>query len=168
MPRLGRGEYPLVAAVRWYIERIRGDADPGNVVSLQEARRRKTAAEAGQAELDLARAAGSLVAVDDVERMVGDMIANFRAKSLAIPTKAAPQLAPEKTIRKCRDILERFIHECLLELAFPGAGAPGGAGGDGAEDRAPDTDSRPAAQVDGKPMGRPGKKTKPRKQRRAR
>jgi phage terminase Nu1 subunit (DNA packaging protein) len=58
IPKLDRGRYELVPAVRGYIRYLKERSINPGVVSFDEVRARKTAAEAEMAELELATAQG--------------------------------------------------------------------------------------------------------------
>jgi phage terminase Nu1 subunit (DNA packaging protein) len=105
----------------WREEQIAQQA-VGDVESLdiEEARRRKMAAEAALAELDLFTRRGDLIEVDLVAGLIGEEYANVRAKILAIPTKLAPQLQGVTSAVERQDLIERAIIEVLEELTADG------------------------------------------------
>jgi len=90
----------------------------GDVSSLDidEARRRKLAAEAALTELDLSHRRGELIEVELIADLVGDEYANVRAKILALPTKLAPLLLGVASLAEARGIIEAGIIEALEEL----------------------------------------------------
>lgn len=89
-------------------------------LDIEEARRRKLAAEAALAELDVAKKKGELVEVEVVAETVGDDYANVRAKLLSLPTKAAPQLCAIDDAAEVQSFLEKLVFEALEELTADG------------------------------------------------
>ena len=81
-------------------------------MDIDEARCRKTAAEASITELDLAVQKGELIEVSVVADTVGQDYANCRAKLLNITAR----LIGELTQDQC-DMIDREIREALTELA---------------------------------------------------
>lgn len=121
-------------------------------LDIDEARRRKTAAEAALAELELAKQRGEVVAVEVVAKAVGDQLSACRARLLSLPTKAAPLVAVEADVQVCRDLIEQGVRDALDELVGYG---PAGAGGE-TDDEAPAGDGgadAPAAAADGERVG---------------
>ena len=66
IPKAERGRYGLVGAVRGYVHYLRDRSIDSDVVSIDVARQRKTAAEAELAEIELAKARADVVSIDDV------------------------------------------------------------------------------------------------------
>lgn len=107
--------------IAWREEQIALQA-VGDTASLDidEARRRKLAAEAALAELDVSKRRGEVVEIEDVAAAVGDDYANVRAKLMSLPTKAAPQLAIIEDSAEAQAVLEKLVHEALEELTADG------------------------------------------------
>lgn len=112
----------IPAVFDWRAEQAATDAI-GDTVSLdlEEAKRRKLAAEAALAELELAKEQNKVVEIDQVARVVGEEYANCRARLLAIPSKLAPLLDATPGINAKRDLIEQAITEALDELTADGA-----------------------------------------------
>ena len=89
-------------------------------LDIEEARRRKMAAEAALVELDLAKRRGEVIEIEEVAGVVGDDYANVRAKLLALPTKLAPQLIGAEDLAECKSLIERGVAEALEELTADG------------------------------------------------
>lgn len=122
-------------------ERAAGAAGPAG--TLDEARVRKTNADAALAELQLQRERGEVVPIADVAKTFGEQCAAVRAKLLSIPTKLAPRVAIEADEGTCRELLAREITEALNELVGEGS-----TGSDAGELEAP-------ANPDGERVGGP-------------
>jgi phage terminase Nu1 subunit (DNA packaging protein) len=129
--------FDVPEVVSWREEQVALQA-VGDTKSLdiEEARRRKVAAEAALTELDLAKRKGELVEIEDVAQSVGEDYANLRAKLLSLPVKLAPQAAGISDAAELQDLAESLVHEALEELVSDGiyAGAAQGAGGTEADE----------------------------------
>jgi len=115
---VGRWEFSVAAVFEWRINRER-QAVLGDVVTIDEneARRRKLAAEAGLAELELHMANGAAVAIKDQEKIWVQMVGAARAKLLSLPTKLCRLVAIEVEPAACQALMEDGISEALGELA---------------------------------------------------
>jgi phage terminase Nu1 subunit (DNA packaging protein) len=107
--------------VKWR-EEMAAQAAVGDTskLDIEEARRRKEAAQAAMIELDLAKRRGEVVEIEEVADAVGDDYANLRAKLLSLPTKLAPQVAGLEDLAKCKAIIEKGVHDALEELVVDG------------------------------------------------
>ena len=85
--------------------------------SYDEARTRKTNAEAQIAEIELEKVRGELVPAEDVVSAWNDVLGALKSKLMSIPTKGAPILATESQAGVCQKILEDLITEALEELS---------------------------------------------------
>lgn len=90
-------------------------------LDIEEARRRKTAAEAGLVELELAKQKREVIELDEIAQAIAEDYANCRAKLLALPTKLAPQLSGVEEVAAMEAIIAMAIHEALEELVSDGA-----------------------------------------------
>lgn len=87
------------------------------MITYEEARARKVAAEAEIAELELAKVRGDLVIAEDVISAWSETLAGLKAKLISIPSKAAPIVAVEDNAGVCQHIIEDLIREALEELS---------------------------------------------------
>lgn len=106
------------AVIAWREEKVAQDA-MGDTRSLDidEARRRKVAAEAALAEMDVAQKRGELIEVEQIAELVGEEYANVRAKLLAIPVKLAPLMIGIEDLNEARDMIEQSVTEAMEELS---------------------------------------------------
>ena len=81
-----RGRYELIPTVKGYIHWLRdrslygeAKAKSGNVVSLDEARRRKLIAEAELAELELQKERGEVVSIEETEKSWTEVIKDLNS-----------------------------------------------------------------------------------------
>lgn len=87
------------------------------VLDYDYERARLTHNQANKVEMENAVMRGDLIPAELVEDVQNDMIGRARARLLAIPTKAAPQLISELDIGEVQDILKKLVYEALRELA---------------------------------------------------
>ena len=93
---------------------------PEGQISYDEAKRRKEAALAKNAELDLAQKLGLVAPIDTITKVVSGEIGNARAKLLAVPARFRPDAqmhasSPERA-KKLVAKVEDLIHEALSEI----------------------------------------------------
>jgi phage terminase Nu1 subunit (DNA packaging protein) len=115
---VGQWEFAAGAVFQWRLDRERQSA-LGDLAQVDEAeaRRRKLAAEAGLAELDLQLKNGGAVAVADQERVWVQMVGAARARLLSIPTKLGPTIAIENDPILCQSLIQGAMVEALMELS---------------------------------------------------
>lgn len=114
-------EYDTAEVIAWIKKREVDNLMANSAsIDIEEAKRRKIAAEAGLAELELAKEQGSVVMIEDVSNKVGEQFANLRAKLLAIPSKASTLVFTAKDVTEAKLILETAILETLNELVGHG------------------------------------------------
>ncbi|HEY1283003.1 MAG TPA: hypothetical protein VGE96_00860 [Steroidobacteraceae bacterium] len=157
------GRFPPGPFGKWLRDRHSrefGVATDGAARDLEAERARLTCAQANKAELEAAELRGELVRVDDVEETWTGMIAEARAKLLALPTKLAQRVAPPGKTAEAQAVAQEAVHEALRALA--GDGSPRDR--KGARARGVGA----AADPDGEPMGRRASVSQPGVERRAR
>jgi phage terminase Nu1 subunit (DNA packaging protein) len=118
LPVAGEGaakRYPWPAAREWFNEYLQDQAAPDGS-ELEEARVRKWTAEARRAEYELARTEGSMVAVEDMERLLEDVLQRLRGKLLSLPQKLAPRMVDLASYAQALPILEAEVAEMMDEL----------------------------------------------------
>ncbi|MBE1306022.1 hypothetical protein G4W71_18630 [Clostridium botulinum] len=120
--KIKRGRYDLSSSVRNYIIHLKTNNDLKEDKTdkeidydmehalLERARREKV-------ELELAAMRGQMHNSEDVERVMNDMLSNFRSKLLALPTKASPMLIARDDIGTIQEILHNKMLEVLNELS---------------------------------------------------
>lgn len=106
-----------VAVFEWQKEQtalnIAGDISG---LDIDEAKRRKLAAEAALCELDLAKVRGDVISIKEVGDVWLDIVSASRSRMLSIPAKVAAMIAPITSPMKIRSLLEAEIEEALDEL----------------------------------------------------
>ena len=119
-----RGRYELIPTVRAYIHWLRDQnlygeakAKSGNIVSLDEARRRKLIAETGLEELELQKERGEVVSIAETEKSWSAMLSAVRAKLLAMPAAMAAVAAVETDQKLVKELLSKAVEQALTELS---------------------------------------------------
>lgn len=115
----GRNILFIVSEVhKWVVStKVRAAVSSTSPADLDEARARKTSAQAQLAEIELQRERGEVVPILEVADAVGVEYAAVRSRLLAIPPKLAPLMVNTQTARESRELLEQAIHEALSELS---------------------------------------------------
>lgn len=118
-----RGLYDLWLSIKGYIRFLQDrsgkktggiDGDE-NSYETQRTRVYKARAEILEAQSQAMR--GELHDAACITDVVGEGLANLRAKMLAIPTTAGPRVADETDPNKCAAMIETLIHEALAECS---------------------------------------------------
>lgn len=112
--------YPVPTAIVWWSDRKTEKALAAvEVQAIDEARTRKMQVEAARAELELARAQGQLIHIDDLERLHQAPLATLRARLLALPGQIAAELPIEPI--ESLEIIEPLVHAMMQDLSASAA-----------------------------------------------
>lgn len=84
--------YNTADVVNWLRDRAREEASGASLADEGELKRRKLAAEAEKAELEVAKAKGEVATIRDFERVQAAMMAAIRANMRNVPGRAVLQL----------------------------------------------------------------------------
>lgn len=121
--KTSRGRYNLQENIKSYIVYLKTNQDlkekiiDDDKLDPDEERALLTRRQREKLELELAAMKGKMHFSNDVERVMNDMLANFRAKIIAMPTKVAPILVAKNDISEIQEILQREFFESLTELS---------------------------------------------------
>lgn len=116
--KMGRGKFHLPTAVQQYISWIRSQADETEEqLDYKREKTLLTRATRQKVELELQIMRGELHRSEDVRRVMNSMLGAFRARCLAIPSKAAPQLVAQTDLAIIQDVLKKEVYEALTELS---------------------------------------------------
>lgn len=119
--RVGHGRFDLVDTVSRYIAHLRlsnDKLDENDITeSLEYEKYLHEKARREKAEIELSHIKGNMHSSSEVEKVMNNMLASFRAKMLALPTKVAPSLIARDDISQIEQMIETQIHEALFELA---------------------------------------------------
>ena len=160
IPKVSRGRYEMIGAVRGYIRYLRdlniqsdvGPADYGTQ------RARLVKARADLAEMEASQMRGDLLFAPDVTAAWTEIVALMRARLLVLPDKIAPVVHETTSINQAKDVIKKAVYEVLTEIAeteiqiTPRSDGDAGTAESGDDDL---PDGGTTAQPDNKPMGGP-------------
>lgn len=105
--RIAPGQYDFVKAVEIYVNNCSGKDENLELKRVEKETK----------ELKLGIMRGEYHHKDDIELLVTDMLARFKAKLIAVPTKASIQLLNINNRREIEQILKEVITDALTELS---------------------------------------------------
>lgn len=105
--RVAPARYDLLFAIKIFVENSAGKDE------VSEARKVETEMK----KLKLGIMQGEYHYVENIKLLVTDMLARFKAKLIAIPSKASNELLNIDNRREIEDILKKMINEALKELS---------------------------------------------------
>jgi len=146
----GQRKYYILRDVLPHIAKHVGST---NVLDINEARARKTEAEAEMAELELLQRKGDLIPMQQVVDTWLELIASCRSKMLSMPAKLAPVVAVEDNPAVCKQIVEEQMMEALDEIARWIDDYADDAGSDEIADGDNGESMEATAENDGEPVG---------------
>jgi phage terminase Nu1 subunit (DNA packaging protein) len=131
LPKKLRGKYDQDICVGWYIRYLQALVEKkaivgegGAVLANERVERlRLLSADADLREIELARERGQLVAIEDVEHEMADLILVTKARVLAVGARVAPMLVGENSRVMIQAVIEKAHKEALSQLAKKEAGA---------------------------------------------
>lgn len=120
--KVKRGQYKLIDNIQRYIMYIKtndeaSDIESDNKLDLDREKALYERVKRKQAELKLAAMKGTMHESKDVERVMSDMLANFRSKVLGIASKVAPMLVARDNITEIQNLIQKECFEALSELS---------------------------------------------------
>ncbi len=125
LPKKLRGKYDRDECAGWYIRYLQALVEKKALVgeggavlaSEREERLRLLRADADLREIELARERGQLVAIEDVEHEMTDLILVTKARVLAVGARVAPELVGENSRVMIQAVIEKAHKEALSHLA---------------------------------------------------
>ena len=120
MPRTPEG-YPWPECLHWYID-YQTEIKSAQSADTEEGglQLRKLEAEVRMAEVKLAKEEGSVVTLDDMDKMLAAPLYELRAKLLALPSKWAPSMVGCRTIAEAQARLDVAVEEAMQALSSVG------------------------------------------------
>jgi hypothetical protein len=124
MPKEARGEYDLAKCMLWYIRFLQKslqqkgtmDAD-GNVTIGRSERARLTKAQADLAEIELAKAQGAVIAIEEHASILSDLVQETKARFMSLPPRAAADIVGETSRVMVQAKLEKHVMAALSHLS---------------------------------------------------
>jgi phage terminase Nu1 subunit (DNA packaging protein) len=125
LPRLSHGRFETIPCLTWYIGFLRdalakrdGDADGDTVaVRTRAAKLKQSEALAELRQIELEQTQGHLVAIEDVEHEMTDLVLVTKARIMAIAPRLAPVLVGETDRAVIQARIEKSCREALHALA---------------------------------------------------
>lgn len=149
-------KYSVAEVVRWREAQAAmaasGDLD---AMDVEEARRRKLAAEAAIVEIDLAKRRGEVVEISLVAKEIGAGLSACRSRLLSVGAATAPKIELAPDAASIKEIVDDAISEALDEISSASFEFGGDAEGDDQEivQGPSDNADEAAAEADPKRMG---------------
>lgn len=113
----GKTVYRWHAFRDWYYDqKLEAKAPKPDPMGIDEARKRKMAAEAELAELELAKAKAEVVPVETFRAALLGAFGRVRSKAREAPGRLTPLLVGKSKAAVIRPVLERYFAELLAEL----------------------------------------------------
>lgn len=119
LPRLNRGEYDLVACLKWYVHYYRQlvEKEKEEHGVSRKAEDRLLTAKAGREELKFLKERGDLVRVDAFLKTLQKPMSELRMKLLALGNRITPLINASQSPTEIKRIIEEQIYEALRDLA---------------------------------------------------
>jgi phage terminase Nu1 subunit (DNA packaging protein) len=124
LPKEGRGQFDPVKCMLFYIRYLQKALErkavptlDGEYLGEREERVRLLRADADLREMELASERGQLVAIQDVEKELTDLVITTKARVMAIAPRLAPELVGETSRVMIQAKLEKACRESLAYLA---------------------------------------------------
>ncbi|MFH0351042.1 MAG: hypothetical protein ACHBMF_03785 [Chromatiales bacterium] len=119
IPRPERGKYDLIRTIRGYVKYLQERAEGRGVepTDLHGERTRLLKAQADKTELEIDERMGALLPAERIIAVWEQLVAAFRAKCLALPSKLAPLLRGKDAVQDIKEIIAAGVREALEELS---------------------------------------------------
>lgn len=125
LPKKLRGKYDQDLCVGWYIRYLQALVERKAIVgeggevlkNEREERLRDLRAVADLREIERDRERGQLVAIEDVEKEMTDLVLVTKARVLAVGARVAPELVGENSRVMIQAVIEKAHKEALSHLA---------------------------------------------------
>lgn len=123
LPKELRGKYDLDKCYGWYVRYLQAALEKkaipidGQYASEREERLRNLRADADLKEIELARERGLLVAIDDVEKEMTELVLTTKARVMAVAPRLAPEILGETSRVMAQAKIEKALKDALLHLA---------------------------------------------------
>jgi len=130
--RGGKGHpsrYDSAAIFEWRLNKVYEDANGSTeAVLIEEAKRRKMAADAEMAEMNLAERKELLISIPEMIEEVGEQLSRVRSQLLAVPSKLAVAVQHLDKPAEIEKVVKRYISDAMREITglTPSAKLPGG------------------------------------------
>jgi phage terminase Nu1 subunit (DNA packaging protein) len=124
LPKEARGQFDPVKCMLWYIRYLQSALEKkavptldGGFVGEREERVRLLRSQADLSEIELSKERGQLVAIQDVEKAMTDLVLTTKARIMAVAPRLAPDLLGETSRVMVHAKIEQALKEALLNLS---------------------------------------------------
>lgn len=124
LPKEARGQFDPVKCMLWYIRYLQSALEKkavptldGGFVGEREERVRLLRSQADLSEIELSKERGQLVAIQDVEKAMTDLVLTTKARIMAVAPRLAPDLLGETSRVMVHAKIEKALKEALLNLS---------------------------------------------------
>ncbi len=110
----GEATYDLTRAVAWRLEAVQATTDD----EYRQARGKRMAADAELKEIELAKARGSLIAIEDVEVLLRGSLEKVNLALRAAPSRLANKLVEMtgRSRKECQKIISEIVEGARVDL----------------------------------------------------
>lgn len=118
LSQVERGKYDLAETIAQYIDYVKMTHEvDGEKIDYNKEKALHERAKRKLAEIELDHLEGKMHKAEDVEKVMTQMLGNFRSRVLAIPTKAAPRVQGLTELAIIQEIIRKEVYEALTELS---------------------------------------------------
>lgn len=117
MPRHSKGKYDLGECAAWYIRwlqaKLKGRPGGEEGAKLAESKERLVSIQAEREALELEKLKGSMILVQDAQKVWTDALSTLRARVNTIPAQATPRIVGETNQLIIRGTIEKECNRAL-------------------------------------------------------
>lgn len=124
LPKEGRGQYDPMKCMLWYVRYLQNAIEKKSVPTLdggfvgeREERVRLLRSQADLSEIELSKQRSQLVAIQDVNKAMTDLVVTTRARVMAIAPRLAPELLGQTSRVMVHAKIEKAVKDVLLSLS---------------------------------------------------
>lgn len=124
LPKEGRGQFDPIKCLMFYIRYLQRALEKksvptldGSFVGEREERVRLLRSQADLSEIELSKQRSQLVAIQDVDKAMTDLVVTTRARVLAVAPRLAPELLGQTSRVMVHAKIESALKEALLDLS---------------------------------------------------
>lgn len=119
--RVGHGRFNLIETINKYIVFLKLDNEENDNENIQEKldyeKYLHEKAKREKAEMELAHLKKQMHHASEVEKVMNQMLSDFRARLLGLPSKVAPSLVAREDINLIESLIQKEVYEALTELS---------------------------------------------------
>lgn len=109
--------FDLRGVIKWRERHLREELSSQDRVEIEEAKRRKIAAEASILEIALQTKRNEMILIKEVEQDIAHAYITIKQRLRTVPDRIVAELASQTDEHICRELLINEIDDALLELS---------------------------------------------------